>query len=330
MNNSNLNKVCINEAAFELNANDKIGQENANTAATGNENVVQLKVTTEDNAEKHQSQVQSNPWQDLRQYTDARIALGRVGSSLPTQAHLAFQADHAKARDAVHLPLDYELLSKKLQIFGLPIITLESCVDTREMYLQRPDLGRNLSQASIEKLKRYSESCSSENQKGDSNKSTDNTNYDIAITITEGLSSFAITENIENMLSSLLPKLQQLGFSIAPLSIVKQGRVAVADDVGFYLKARMSIILVGERPGLSSPDSLGIYFTFDPEPGCPDSKRNCLSNIRRRGMHHTQAAERLAYLLKEADQRGYSGVDLKDETEASSASVGQNFLLPSI
>lgn len=277
--------------------------------------------------EKSKSQVQSNPWQNLRQYTDARIALGRVGGSIPTQAHLAFQADHAKARDAVHLPLDYELLGKKLQVFGLPIMTLESCVDTREMYLQRPDLGRSLSKESIGKLTSYSEKKTVENRKNANNGH--DFHYDVAITITEGLSSFAITENIENMLASLLSKLNLLGFTIAPLSIVKQGRVAVADDVGFYLKARMSIILVGERPGLSSPDSLGIYFTFDPEPGCPDSKRNCLSNIRRRGMHHTQAAERLAYLLKEAEQRGYSGVDLKDETETSNTAVGVNFLLPS-
>lgn len=260
--------------------------------------------------------VQANPWQHLRQYTDARIALGRVGNSLPTTAHLAFQADHAKARDAVHLPLDYALLKKDLQQFGSPILTLASNVDTRETYLQRPDLGRHLCHDAIEQLQQYHQETKQ--------------HYDIAITITEGLSSLAITENITSMLSALLPQLAQLNLTIAPLCIVKQGRVAVADDVGVNLKARMSVILIGERPGLSSPDSLGIYFTYHPVSDCPDSKRNCLSNIRKRGMHYQQAAERLLYLIKEADKRGFSGVELKDETIVSSASIGKNFLLPMI
>lgn len=258
--------------------------------------------------------VQLNPWHSLRQYTDARIALGRAGNSLPTQAHLAFQLDHAKARDAVHLPLDYPLLTKRLRSFGLPLLTLASCVDTRQTYLQRPDLGRTLSAQSITELQQF---CEGEKQR-----------YDLVIVITEGLSSLAISENIEPMLSALLPVLEQLQLSLAPICIVKQGRVAIADDVGYHINARLSLILVGERPGLSSPDSLGIYFTYQPEPGCPDSKRNCLSNIRKRGMSYQQASERLRYLLTEADRRGYSGVELKDETEVSRASLGQNFLLP--
>lgn len=258
--------------------------------------------------------VQHNPWQPLRQYTDARIALGRAGNSLPTQAHLAFQLDHAKARDAVHLPLDHQLLNKTLRPFGLPLLTLESCVDTRQIYLQRPDLGRTLAAQSITQLQQF---CEGEKQ-----------GYDLVIVITEGLSSLAISENIAPMLRALLPMLKQLQLSLAPLCIVKQGRVAIADDVGYHINARMSLILVGERPGLSSPDSLGAYFTYQPEPGCPDSKRNCLSNIRRRGMSYQQASERLRYLLTEADRRGYSGVELKDETEVSRSSLGKNFLLP--
>jgi ethanolamine ammonia-lyase small subunit len=267
-----------------------------------------------EHSKKSDTQVQNNPWQYLRQYTDARIALGRVGGSLPTQAHLAFQADHAKARDAVHLPLDYALLQKKLLTFGFPVMLLESCADTREVYLQRPDLGRHLSDNSIVLLKQHTE--------------TKKQVYDISITITEGLSSLAVTDNIENMLGSLLPELETLGLSVAPLSIVKQGRVAVADQVGFYLQAKMSVIFVGERPGLSSPDSLGIYFTFAPKPGYPDSKRNCLSNVRSRGMKCQQASERLIYLIQEANKRGYSGVNLKDETEVKRTLMGQNFLLP--
>lgn len=260
------------------------------------------------------TQVQLNPWQDLRKYTDARIALGRAGNSLPTQVHLAFQLDHARARDAVHLPLDYILLKKNLFQFNFPVIELESCVTTREIYLQRPDLGRSLSEQSISLLKGLTKD----------NKPS----YDLVIVITEGLSSLAITENVQEMLTSLLPKLLSIGLSLAPLCIVKQGRVAVADDIGFHIKAKMSVILIGERPGLSSPDSLGIYFTYQPEPGCPDSKRNCLSNIRQRGMSYQQASERLSYLIKEAIKRHYSGVNLKDETEISQASIGENFLLP--
>ncbi|MCG6201124.1 ethanolamine ammonia-lyase subunit EutC [Psychromonas antarctica] len=261
------------------------------------------------------AQVQLNPWQHLRHYTDARIALGRAGNSLPTQAHLAFQLDHAKARDAVHLPLDYELLGKQLRQFGLPVITLASCVDNRATYLQRPDLGRTLCTKSIEQLQGFSQ--------------LQRHIYDLVIVISEGLSSLAITENIEKMLTELLPSLNQMELSIAPICIVQQGRVAVADDVGVHIQARMTVILIGERPGLSSPDSLGIYFTYHPETGCADSKRNCLSNIRPRGMSYQQAVERLTYLIKEADQRGYSGVTLKDETEVSDRSaVGKNFLLP--
>ena len=259
-------------------------------------------------------QVQLNPWQELRQYTDARIALGRAGNSLPTSAHLAFQLDHARARDAVHLSLDYDLLNKKLAKFDLPVLELASCALSREIYLQRPDLGRSLSEKSIAQLQQH--------------RSVTNKKYDIAIVITEGLSSFAITENIEKMLTVLIPALLEMGLSLAPLSIVKQGRVAIADDVGFHLKATMSLILIGERPGLSSPDSLGAYFTYHPEPQCPDSKRNCLSNIRQRGMSYEQATGRLTYLIAEAIKRHYSGVELKDETEISNALAGKNFLLP--
>jgi len=265
-------------------------------------------------AETECTEVQKNPWQSLRKYTDARIALGRAGNSLPTSAHLSFQLDHARARDAVHLPLDYALLHKSLSEFELSVIELESCALTREVYLQRPDLGRCLSEQSISQLQQH--------------KSINNEHYDLVIVITEGLSSYAISENIKPMLSALLASLNKLNLSIAPLCIVKQGRVAVADDVGFYLQAKMSLILVGERPGLSSPDSLGAYFTYQPTVGCPDSKRNCLSNIRKRGMSYQQASERLNYLIKEAIKRHYSGVELKDETEVSQASVGQNFLLP--
>lgn len=271
---------------------------------------LQSKITANNNEEL----IQQNPWQSLRQYTDARIALGRVGNSLPTKVNLAFQLDHAKARDAVHLALDYNLLSKSLKVFSLPVLTLQSCVETRDIYLQRPDLGRQLSAQSILQLNEFSE--------GDAQS------YDLVIVISEGLSSLAITENVTKMLASLLPELQKLNLSLAPICIVKQGRVAVGDDVGYHLKAKMVAILIGERPGLSSPDSLGIYLTYQPTPGCADSKRNCLSNIRPRGMSYQKASERLIYLIKEGLEHQYTGVELKDKTQQAAHLTLQNFLLP--
>ncbi|MBW8189719.1 ethanolamine ammonia-lyase subunit EutC [Neiella marina] len=259
--------------------------------------------------------VQHNPWQKLRRYTDARIALGRVGDSLPTQAHLEFQLAHAKARDAVHLPLDYELLQQQLSVFRLPILTLESQASDRACYLQRPDLGRLLSEQSLKAVADFSEGSKQ--------------GYDIAIVITEGLSSLAIDKNASPLLAQLLPALAARQLSIAPLCMVKQGRVAVADAIGESLQAKLVLILVGERPGLSSPDSMGVYLTYQPQVGTADSKRNCLSNIREGGLSSEDATTRLLYLIDQALSRAYTGVDLKDETEVEQHRLGQNFLLPS-
>ncbi|WP_411991094.1 ethanolamine ammonia-lyase subunit EutC [Agarivorans sp. DSG3-1] len=251
-----------------------------------------------------------NPWQSLKTHTDARIALGRAGSSLPTKAHLAFQLAHAQARDAVLMPLDYQKLAVELTRFELGVKHLSSQACDRATYLQRPDLGRLLDEPSKQTL------------------ANDLASYDIVLVLTEGLSSAAIRENASSMLAALLPKVVGLGLSIAPLIIVEQGRVAVGDDVAHALGAKMVAILVGERPGLSSPDSLGIYFTYQAYPGIEEAKRNCLSNIRSAGMSVDDAAFRLAYLIEQANQLGYSGVELKDKTESSNAKVGQNFLLP--
>lgn len=258
--------------------------------------------------------VQQNPWQKLRRYTDARIALGRVGDSLPTAAHLQFQLAHARARDAVHLPLDYQLLQRQLAEFRLPMLMLASQAHDRACYLQRPDLGRLLDEKSQAQVSRYQEG----QKQG----------YDIAIVLTEGLSSLAIDANAHALLSELLPALSERGMSVAPLCLVKQGRVAVGDPIGEALQAKLVLILVGERPGLSSPDSMGAYLTYQAKVGTPDSKRNCLSNIRNGGLSAVEATKRLMYLIDQASKRNYTGVELKDETELEVASLGQNFLLP--
>ena len=258
--------------------------------------------------------VQSNPWRALRRFTDARIALGRVGDSLPTDMHLEFQLAHAKARDAVHLPLDFELLQRRLASNGLPVLQLSSQATDRACYLRRPDLGRRLDEASLNRVANYLEG--------------ERRGYDVAIVITDGLSSLGVERNAVPLLDTLLPALASRELRMAPLCLVRQGRVAVGDEIATALQASLVLILVGERPGLSSPDSLGAYLTYKPEIGTPDSKRNCLSNIRSGGMTAEDATSRLCFLIDEALKRRYTGVELKDETEIEEGSIGQNFLLP--
>lgn len=253
-------------------------------------------------------------WAKLRQHTPARIALGRAGTSLPTEPHLAFQLAHARARDAVHHELDAEALRVALQPLGLEIIKLHSRADHRRAYLQRPDLGRRLddeSRAKLETLAIGSEAC------------------EAAFVIGDGLSAMAIEENAAPFLRTMLPSLTG-DRRVAPLSIVQQARVAIGDEIGQVLRAKIVVMLIGERPGLSSPDSMGIYMTHSPHIGLTDESRNCISNVRPQGLNYDQAAYKLHYLMTEARRRGISGVALKDEAEAlpaaEPASAG-NFLL---
>ncbi|OHV11864.1 ethanolamine ammonia-lyase subunit EutC [Kushneria phosphatilytica] len=260
------------------------------------------------------SGVVSNPWQVLRQHTQARIGLGRAGSSLPTDAHLQFQLAHARARDAVHLPLDTERMVEQLSACSENVVRLHSAAADRDEYLRRPDLGRKLDEASLDALKAMNcRQC------------------DISIVVADGLSARAIHENSVPMLQVLMPMLEEQGWQSGPLTLVEQARVAIGDPIGEALGARMSVVLIGERPGLSSPDSLGIYFTWAPRPGRRDSERNCLSNIRPNGQSFQAASELLIYLLREANERQLSGVSLKDDSVVDS-SLGDgrqgNFLLP--
>lgn len=258
------------------------------------------------NIEKIDSNIIENPWALLKDYTDARIGLGRSGVSIPTSHSLAFQLAHAQAQDAVHLPLDVENIVEQLLVNDInketsPIL-LHSQAINRTTYLQRPDLGRRLDKNSSEILKKI--------------KANDNTFYDLSIIIVDGLSSLAIKENAINFIKKLMTALKEdkQKWNLSPFSIVQQGRVAVGDEVGELLKAKISIVLIGERPGLSSPDSLGLYLTWNPKVGLSDASRNCISNIRSEGLSYEEAVKKTMYLLKESRRLELSGVNLKDRT----------------
>jgi len=221
---------------------------------------------------------------DLRQFTTARVAQGRTGHSLPTAELLRFQLDHARARDAVHEPLDPASL-------GLPHVLLKSAAHDRETYLRRPDLGRTLSDDSRERL-----------QKGD---------HDAAIVIADGLSATAVHRHAAALLHELTPLLARETWRLAPLFVVLQGRVAIGDEIGELTGAAQVVALIGERPGLTSPDSLGIYLTWAPRRGRTDAERNCISNVRTEGVCYAAAARTLHFLMSEARVRKLSGVALK-------------------
>lgn len=256
-------------------------------------------------------------WGQLRDLTGARIALGRAGVSQPTDAHLAFQHDHALARDAVHAALDVPALAGDLRGVGLDSQQLHSAAPDRAGYLKRPDLGRRLDDLSRDRLTAWTAGA------GD-------VAPDIVFVVADGLSARAVQRHAAPLLRELVAGLRPSGLSIAPAVIVEQGRVAVSDEVGERFGARLAIILLGERPGLSSPESLGAYLTFAPRVGRVDADRNCVSNIREGGLGYAEAAATLLFLATESLRRGLSGVQLKDETPPPTASDalkrGANFL----
>jgi ethanolamine ammonia-lyase small subunit len=221
---------------------------------------------------------------DLRQFTPARVALGRAGHAIPISELLRFQLDHARARDAVYRELDAASL-------GVPHLLLRSAAPDRRTYLQRPDLGRKLSaDARIEK--------------GD---------YDAAIVIADGLSALAAHRHAVPLLAALSVLLAPEEWRMAPLTVVLQGRVAIGDEIGERVGGKQVVVLIGERPGLTSPDSLGAYLTWDPRPGRTDAERNCISNIRAEGISYAAAAGKLYFLMREARRRKLSGVALKED-----------------
>jgi ethanolamine ammonia-lyase small subunit len=239
----------------------------------------------------------SDPWLGLRRFTQARIALGRAGHALPTPALLEFQLAHAEARDAVHFPWDIASFAGAVRGLGEEALVLETPVADRSEYLRRPDFGRVLSDESRARL-------------GD----VDAAGADVALIVTNGLSSTAVERHGIPLLQAIVNGYQSRQISIAPVVLVANGRVALSDDIGSALNARVAVIVVGERPGLSAADSLGIYLTFAPRQGNIDADRNCISNIRPpEGLGYEAAAAKLLYLTGEALRRGISGVALKDE-----------------
>jgi ethanolamine ammonia-lyase small subunit len=221
---------------------------------------------------------------DLRSFTPARVAIGRTGNSVPTAELLRFQLDHARARDAV-----YQELAPGWP--PLPHIALASAARNRAEYLRRPDLGRKLSEESKTRLAKGA--------------------YDAAIVIADGLSALAVQRHALPLLEELLPLLNSEAWSLAPLTVVSRGRVAIGDEIGQCLGARSATVLIGERPGLTSPDSLGIYVTWDPRPGRTDAERNCISNVRGEGLSYGVAARLIHLLLSEARRQELSGVGLR-------------------
>ncbi|WP_460926846.1 ethanolamine ammonia-lyase subunit EutC [Pseudomonas sp. MC6] len=260
-----------------------------------------------------------NPWLELRRLTPARIALGRTGTSLPTTAQLDFQFAHAQARDAVHLPFDHAGLSAQLSERERDSLLLHSAAVDRNSYLQRPDLGRKLSDDSARQLRDYAAAHPG--------------GVDLAIVVADGLSALAVHRHTLPFLTRLEEQMSADGWSMAPVILVEQGRVAVGDEIGQLLGAKMLVMLIGERPGLSSPDSLGLYFTYNPKIGLTDAYRNCISNVRLEGLSYGMAAHRLLYLMREACRRQLSGVNLKDEAQVQTlesdagADMKGNFLL---
>jgi len=235
----------------------------------------------------------------LQQWTSARVALGRTGGSVPHRALLDFRLSHARARDAVQQPFNPEMLSAELESLGHPIRFARSQAHERTIYLQRPDLGRRLEPESRVHLEEVW------NPKG----------FDLVIILADGLSATAVHQHGASLLQALLPLLDS--WSLAPLVIASFARVALQDEIGEALGARAALILLGERPGLGSPDSLGAYLVHGPKPGNTDADRNCVSNIRPAGLSPELAAIRISWLLHESRRLGFSGVDLKDHSNVS-------------
>ena len=240
----------------------------------------------------------TDSWLALRRLTPARIALGRAGHAVPTQVLLDFQLAHAQARDAVHFPWDVDAFAGEVRELGEEALILDTPVAGRDEYLRRPDLGRILTGESKDRLKSAAAGAA-----------------DIALIVTNGLSSTAVDRHGIPLLQAIVSGYRARSFRIAPIALVTNGRVALLDDIGSAVAARVAVIIVGERPGLSAADSLGIYLTYAPQSGNTDAERNCISNIRPpEGLSYEAAAEKLMYLTDEALRRGISGVALKDES----------------
>lgn len=240
----------------------------------------------------------SDPWQTLSRFTQARIGLGRVGSSLPTEPMLSFSMAHARARDAIYTSFQSDVLALELKQAGFPSLEVRSRAKDRPEYLHRPDLGRRLSTDGIRRLQPESHSAKR-----------------LTVVIADGLSSLAPTKNALPLLEALKPQL--LEWDLDEIILAHHARVALGDEIGAIRGAEAVVILIGERPGLVSTDSLGAYLTYKPYVGRSDAERNCVSNIRPAGLSYEQAAYKLIYLLREARLLGATGIRLKDDSDVT-------------
>jgi len=238
-----------------------------------------------------------DPWYALAALTPARVALGRAGAGLPTARHLELQLAHARARDAVWHPMDAAAVASALRADGREVVHVHSAARDRREYLERPDLGRRLDAAGAAALAPHA---------GD---------WDVAFVVGDGLAALAAERHAPALVRAVRARLDADGstWSIAPVVVAEQARVAFGDAVGAALGARTVAVLLGERPGMSAPDSLGVYLTWDPRPGRTDAERNCVSNVRPEGLPYARAADTVAWLLREARRRRLTGVALRAE-----------------
>jgi ethanolamine ammonia-lyase small subunit len=264
--------------------------------------------------------VPPDPWSALRALTPARIGLGRAGHSLPTRELLAADAAHARARAAVHVPLDVAGLCRELaRLPGVaPPLEVASAAGDRDVFLMRPDLGRRLSAASRDRLR----------EAADGPDGGGGAAGDLVVVIGDGLSTTAVARHAVPVVAAILAA-RPAGRRVDRLVVASQARVALGDEIGALLRARLVAMLIGERPGLSCQESLGIYLTLDPRPGRTDAERNCLSNIHPGGLSAAEAAGRLWWLAGEACRIGGTGVQLKDRSQATAAVGGGGGRIPS-
>ena len=236
-------------------------------------------------------------WTKLRRLTTARIGLRRTGASLATGPLLDFQLAHARARDAVHEPLDQPRLAAEIGGLGIPVLAVSSAAEDRQRYLMRPDLGRRLAPGAEAALALY---------KGA---------YDVVFVVTDGLSAGAVQTHAQPVLAGVLSALRAEDWRIGPVVVVRHGRVAVGDAVATALLSNCLVVLIGERPGLTAPDSMGAYLTWQPGMHTTDANRNCISNIRPEGIDYADAAFKLAHLLRAMRTKRISGLQLKDDSD---------------
>jgi ethanolamine ammonia-lyase small subunit len=254
--------------------------------------------------------VVDDPWSSLARLTPARIALGHAGGALPTREVLKFALAHARARDAVHTRFDIERIETAIRAVGFETLTVASAAASREIYLRRPDLGRRLSPASRAML-----------------EARTGPNVDLVLVVADGLSAAAVHAQAVPLITAVRPLIAQADWHAAPVVLAREARVALGDEIGALVKARAVALLVGERPGLSSPDSLGVYLTFAPKIGRTDAERNCLSNIRPEGLAPQAAAVKLIWLLREAFRRQLTGIALKDDSDQALAPAATGTIL---